>query len=930
MFFKARVASFVIIAAVLFAILLVRLFNLQIVNADSYSNRYALKTEKEVQICGTRGDIYDCNNILLAHSELTYSVVIEDSGFYESKKIKNEKLNDVINRAINIIEKNGDTLIYDFNVICENDQYKFNISGDALLRFFRDVYGRTKISELKDEERNATPDDLMKTLKDRYSISDEYSKLEALRIAYVRYNLALNSYKRYISFTLSNNVTKETKAEIVENEDVLTGVTVKEDYIRKYTHSVAMSHILGYTGKVSQEELDKFKLIDDSYDANDVVGKAGIEASFETTLAGKKGSKKIQVDSVGRVLEVLEEKDSLPGQDVYLSIDVNLQEKLYKLLERRLAEILVSRIVSDESTTNINEEVVIPISDLYFAFFNNDVFSMEEIAKGETPTSSDVYTKFVAQKAAVIEALKLEISTNKTTYSKLPKEYQRYLTYIKNKLVSERILDQTRISEDSGNEIIKSYSEGNISFSDYLYGAIGNGWVNIYNLDVKSEYPSTEEVFSAIENTLFEEISDDTEFDKLIYEVLIDDHKISGKQICLLVMEQHIVDFTEEEYNGIVNGASTYDYLMEKINNVEITPAQLALDPCAGSCVVEDPNTGKILAMVSYPGYDINYFSGSIDSAYYAKLLKDKSTPLVNRATSTKIAPGSTYKPLIALAGLTEGVITKDTEITCDGEFDEVFPSIKCGAYPGSHGDMKLVDALTVSCNEYFCDVGYRLSYTPEKKFYYTYGLEKEAKYCELIGLGTKTGIEITESTPKISDYNSVASAIGQGTNAYTSLNLARYVSTVANKGTVYNSSLVWKVASNDKKTETVFEPKIANETGILEEYFNVVQEGMENVILKGVLAGECKKIPYTICGKSGTAQENKKRGDHANYVMFTKKNDGTCDIAVSVMIPNGYCATNAGIMAYYALSGYYNLPIPSRVYFNDSFAVIEDKYHVY
>ena len=93
---------------------------------------------------------------------------------------------------------------------------------------------------------------------------------------------------------------------------------------------------------------------------------------------------------------------------------------------------------------------------------------------------------------------------------------------------------------------------------------------------------------------------------------------------------------------------SAYNFMYEKIRNIEITPAQLALDPCSGSVVITDPETGQVRAMVSYPSYDNNRLANGIDSDYYASLNSDKSSPMLNRATQTRTAPGSTFKPVSA------------------------------------------------------------------------------------------------------------------------------------------------------------------------------------------------------------------------------------------------------------------------------------------
>ena len=129
----------------------------------------------------------------------------------------------------------------------------------------------------------------------------------------------------------------------------------------------------------------------------------------------------------------------------------------------------------------------------------------------------------------------------------------------------------------------------------------------------------------------------------------------------------------QDTYNKLANGSlSAYDFIRDKIENIEITPAQLALDPCSGSAVVTDPNTGEFLAVVSYPGYDNNRLANTMDSKYYNQLLNDLSQPFYNKATQQKTAPGSTFKPVTAVAALTEGIINTESEIDCTGVFDKI------------------------------------------------------------------------------------------------------------------------------------------------------------------------------------------------------------------------------------------------------------------
>lgn len=209
---------------------------------------------------------------------------------------------------------------------------------------------------------------------------------------------------------------------------------------------------------------------------------------------------------------------------------------------------------------------------------------------------------------------------------------------------------------------------------------------------------------------------------------------------------------------------------------------------------------------------------------------------------------------------MTEGIITSNDTIYCKGIFDSITPNIKCWNYPNEHGPLATEEALQRSCNVYFCELGYRLSFTSDGSLSFDYGLSRLKKYAEMLGLATKTGIQIQEAAPRASDYNPASSAIGQGTNAYTSLNLARYVSTIANRGTVYNSNLIGKITDSDGNIIKEFTPNVANKAdSVSDATWTTVQNGMARVISEGAISMLTNRLPVKVCGKSGTAQEDKK-----------------------------------------------------------------------
>ena len=942
---KSRIIPFVIFATGLFLVLFFRLFKLQIVKGDSYSNSYQLKAEKTITTPGVRANIYDRNGKLLAYSDLAYSVVISDSGYYDSVNMKNSTLNNIIDKMISIINDNGDSIIFDFGISCNSkNNYYYLQKDNSLLRFLRDIYGKKSIAELSEEEKTANADTTAKFIMKQFGIYTEdikaealengateedfkditiYDKKRAIEIAYIRYNLNTNSYKRYVTFEVAQNVKPATMAAILENQDVLTGVNVEENTIRHYNEAVYISHIVGYTVKISAEQLDEFKLINENYEASDVVGKVGIEEKYETVLAGEKGEKKVLVDNVGRVVETVEETPATVGKDVYLTIDIDLQKEIYNLLERRLAEMVAAFLTTNEEAMDNTGFIRIPVKEVCFALINNNVIDIDAMAKAKKGVQAQVYSQFKAKKSQVLKDMKKYLKSE-TAFNDENEEMQEYIKLLRRLLMNNDILNADKI--DSNVEAQKKWTLGEISLREYFRAAIDNQWINIHNLNLDSEYPSIDEVLNVLIAEGINEFKDSSDFDKLVYKYLIDNHSISQKDICLILMDQKGVEFTESEYRNIENGGSVYEFLYDKIINRKITPAQLALDPCSGSCVVENPNNGEILAMVSYPSYDINKFSGTIDNDYYQMLLNDKSTPLVNRALFTKIAPGSTFKPLVAVAGLNEGVMGEYETIQCDGIFDRISPNIKCWCYPRSHGMLNTSDALMKSCNDYFCEIGYRLSTTPSGKLSMDYGLSRLKEYAEQFGLATKSGIQLDEATPHASDYNSVVSAIGQGTHAYTSTNLARYISAVANRGTVYNSSIVKSIQSQDKTDITLVEPVVANKIEVSDNIWSAVHLGMEKVVQDCALHLVTDTIEgVTIHGKSGTAQEDKNRADHANFVMFSTR-DGKPEVVVSSMIPYGHQSNQTGFMTYYALAAYYKTKMPTRVIYGNGTHIIYDE----
>lgn len=917
----SRVFVLMLVLLMIGGVMIHRVFDLQIVHGEEYLDSFQLKIKKERTIKGSRGCIYDRNGNLLAYNELAHSVAIED--VYESGRYKNLNLNNTIYRLIQIIEENGDNIVSDFKIILnKNNQYEFTVEGTQQLRFLADVYGHISIDDLEEKERTATAQEVIDYLcgwdrfrignytaeddKESFVPGNGYSKEEALKILTIRYDMNNNSYQKYIATTVATDVSEETVAVVMENNAELEGVSIVEDTVRKYVDSVYFSHIIGYTGKISQEELKAYQEEnpDSPYDLNDTVGKLGIEKSMEEKLQGRKGSETIYVNSVGKVTETTDYVEPVAGNDIFLTIDKDLQITCYHVLEERLAGILYGKIINAKEFDNTkvsSSDIKIPIYDVYFALIDNNVIDTAHFTDPQAGENEKaVLSAFVERKAAVFEELQLELMEELTPYQKLTTEYQVYQSYIAEMLYDNGIIMRSKV--DTSDETYIAWTKDEvISLNEYLNYCIAMNWIDVTKIDLSSQYSDSEEIYSKIVDYIFVQLDEDTDFAKKIYKYMIKKDLISGRQICKILLEQELVNIDEQEAEQMMEDKITpYAFMMKRIQDIDITPAQLALDPHSASMVITDVNTGDVLALVSYPGYDNNKMANGVDAEYFAQLLSDKSTPMINYATMQMTAPGSTYKMVSSTAGLMEEEISTQSTYKCTALFDKITPNAKCWIYgKGSHGSINVTEAIKHSCNHFFYELGYQLGVVGDTYSSET-GLKTLEKYADMYGLTETSGIEIEEYAPQVSTEDAVRSAIGQGNNSYSTVGLARYVTTVANSGTCYDLTLIdrWTDHSGNPLREN--QANIRNTIVMDESYWGAIHLGMRQVIESKAYFNN---LGVTVAGKTGTAEENKNRANHALFVCYAPYE--APEIAVVTRIAYGYTSsyaaqTTTDVLRYY------------------------------
>ena len=929
-----RTTVLILVFVIMSVVLVRRLFDLQIIQGEDYISKFQARTTKERVLKSTRGNILDRNGDILASNVLSYSLTLEDNGTYTSTREKNLTLNGVAYQVLQILHSNGDDITHSFHIVVDkNGEYAFDVAeGFTLNRFRADIYGQALIDDLKDEQKTATADQMMEFLTgsekfsivlsgDRAYTEDELTshglpltltKQEMLDIATIRYELNTNSFKKYMQVTIATNVSEKSVAAIMENKTGLQGIDVVEDSIRQYIDDESMAPILGYTGKASSEELTELRKQNPDYSNDAIVGKAGIEQYMELTLQGTDGKETVSVDNLGKVLKIDEDTKVEPvaGDDVQLTIDTDWQSAIYQILKQRVAGVLLTKIDAaktfDYTYVTDASQIRIPIYDVYNALISNSVI---DITKFSNEDASDIeknlYAKFQQKQQRVFDTISTKLNgSNPPAYKDEDEETQEYLSYICNDLLRDTLGIISKDAIDTSDTTYKAWTtDETISLKDYLTYATSQGWIDISSFSPEGEYLDSEEIYQALTAYIIDYLSTDTGFSKLLYKYMLQEDTISGQEICLVLYEQGVLDKNDDDYENLASGAmGAYDFMINKIYTLEIEPAQLALMPCSASAVVVDVKTGDVVALVSYPGYDNNRLTNDMDTDYYAKLALDQSSPFFNKATQQTTAPGSTLKLLSTIAGMEEGIIDEGTYIECTGTFDYVDPPINCW-YKNGHGSLDIRTAIEQSCNYFFNMIGFQLGKVGDNEFSEVQSLNKLQEYASLIGLDRKTGIELSEATPKVSDAKAVPSYMGQGNNLFTTSELARYATVMATSGNVFKLTLLDKVM--DPKGEVIqeYEPEIEDVVNISSNIWDVIHDGMRRVIQTH---SQFDGLGVEVAGKTGTAELDLRHPNHGLFIGYAPASDP--EYAVAIRIANGYSSGNACLIANDIFKYMYNL----------------------
>ena len=314
---KLRYNTLTVLTYLVGIILIIQLFNLQIVHGAKYREESNTRLTRETKLEAARGSILDRTGVELVNTNTKFGLEL-----YKTKIDDNELNNSILN-IVNVLEKYQVSYEDSFPITIEPFQY--TKTGDDLQKWLED----NKL------DTNTTPEEAFYYFKDKYEIQNSDIK-EVRKILAIRYEITITGYSSTRALTIAEDIPREAVAEFTESGDKFPGINIVVEPVREYTSGTLASHILGYASTISAEEYETRK---DTYSQNDIIGKTGIEYVFEEYLKGKNGTKQIDMAVDGTITSEYTSEEAVAGSDVVLTIDSNLQKITEQALENNIKKI---------------------------------------------------------------------------------------------------------------------------------------------------------------------------------------------------------------------------------------------------------------------------------------------------------------------------------------------------------------------------------------------------------------------------------------------------------------------------------------------------------------------------------------------------------------------------------------------------------------
>lgn len=422
-----RIRVMHVIMVILFIILTVRLYSLQIKSGDYYSKEVNGTALRNVTVAAPRGVIYDKYGRELATNTSSYAVNLDPS-------VGVDNLNSVLGSLINLLEKNNEKIVVSFPITTDSPHsFLFDGSEKREKQWKKDM----------NIDENLTADQAFSELREQFEIDKNLTDAQAGKILALRCKLYQQRYSKYIPITIAYNLSEKTVTALQEQGSSFPCVYVDMQPLRDYPYGKYFAHILGYIGNITDNELKDYSKYD--YNMNDVIGKDGIEKAYELKLNGQDGSQYIEVDSSGRRITTVENEgtDPVAGQNVYLTVDSELQKKIYDTLETELRNAQLAKLAG-------TDKYGYSIKDVFLSMIESDNIHIKNILNSKEGTTQGAIKSYI-------------FSQNKNAEPESDKAREILLNGFKNGAVSQSQL------------VLALYEQGQITNNDGLIDALKSG-----------------------------------------------------------------------------------------------------------------------------------------------------------------------------------------------------------------------------------------------------------------------------------------------------------------------------------------------------------------------------------------------------------------------------------------------------------------------
>jgi penicillin-binding protein 2 len=864
-----RYTALIVIMIIIFTAIASKLFILQILNGETYKEKANNKSIREIPDPAPRGNILDKNGAVLASSTRTYILI------YNQTDESDKYFFDTMGKVFDVLDKNGETQKDDFELKVNPFSFQFRGDDDETKRILeikfktdrgladeiknklykdkKDKLTKAEQAKVDEELLKITPEETFKKLVKQYKIDDKkYSLDQQRRFMIIKDTLKMNSFSGYKPAVVANNIKKDTAFKFYQLLNEFPGIDVTTQPMRSYPNGELASSILGYISKIGSND-DKYT--EKGYDTStDYIGQSGIESAFEDRLKGSKGGEIAKLNKQGRIIEQLGKRDPYPGQTIQLTIDKDVQKATEDALDQKMKELRENPSAQQGSyTANATRGAAVAIdvnTGAVIALASRPGFDPNAFA-APGGLSSDLYKQYYPDVNETgkqyIEQMGIAGQSEEDTLNKL----FPVDTSVKGKTVRQDIKDI--LPKPLFNYATQSRSMPGSTFKPMT--AIAGLESGVITPDFG--------------------VDDEMYFDK--------GGGIAGR-----------VYFRNDGPNGWVDLAKA----IEKSSNPYFMTVGKMLRNAYGDDILAkyawkfglgaDPTSdSKKSTGIEIPeAFGQVYNSWSLKNTYSQTYLW-KAMEFLKAGEDDR---GNKCTPidLYDRDGDSSKIKTAKSDIK-----QQIQSAIKEGDKAFNKDNCKKLISNLIEVDPQYKDKNIS---------------EKEIN--SMISIIYSTAVSDANSQIR-AGFSMYDASIGQGIDAFTPVQIANYIATIANGGTRYSVHLVDKFLDANGKLIEQTKPEVAEETGVKPETLEAVKAGMTAVNEKGTAAEAFKGFSIPTAGKTGTAtisndQESIGRTDTAVYVGFAPSDKP--QIAVCVMIYDGGHGSGAAYVARSMYESYFKI----------------------